>query len=201
METANVIGELVGTEMPNEIVVIGGHFDSWDKGTGVQDDGAGCAQSIEALRLLKELGLRPKRTIRVALWINEENGLRGGRAYADSMLQNQIHIAGIETDAGAGVPRGFGVGADSTTVEKIARWSYLLEPIGADHITRGGGGADISPLIRKGMPGIGMRVDANRYFDYHHSDNDTIDKVHPRELQLGAIAITILAYVLAMEGL
>lgn len=201
VETANVIGELVGTEKPDEIISVGGHIDSWDKGDGAHDDGSGCAQAIEAVRLLKQLGLRPKRTIRVVLWMNEENGLRGGQTYADSVRPNELHIAAIEADAGGAVPRGFGVGADSATVEKVARWSYLLDPIDAGRISRGGGGADIGPLMRRGVPGIGMRVDAHRYFDYHHSDKDTIDKVHPRELQLGAIAIAILAYTLAMEGI
>lgn len=200
VESANVIGELTGTERPNEVVLIGGHLDSWDKGTGAHDDGAGCVHVIEAIRLLKELGLRPKRTIRAVLFMNEENGLRGAREYAMNDRPGETHIAAIESDAGGFSPRGFGVQADSATVAKIARWAYLFESIDADRITRGSGGADISQLARKGVTTIGLRVDGQRYFDYHHSDNDTIDSVDDRELQMGAAAVAILAYVLADEG-
>ena len=201
VESANVVGELKGSEKPEEVIVIGGHLDSWDKGQGAHDDGAGICQSIEVLRLLKDLGLTPKRTIRAVLFMNEENGLAGGKAYAAKDRPGEKHIAAIETDAGGFSPRGFGVAADSTIVEKIARWSYLLKPIDADRIQKGGGGADISELGKKGVPQIGLRPDVQRYFDYHHSDSDTIDKVNERELELGAIALAILAYVLAQEGL
>jgi carboxypeptidase Q len=200
-ESANVVGELKGSEHPEEVVLVGGHLDSWDKGRGAHDDGAGCSHSIEALRLLKELGLTPKRTIRAVLFMNEENGLRGGRAYAAKERPGEKHIAAIETDAGGFTPRGFGVTADSLTVEKVARWASLFKPIDADRIQKGGGGADISELGRKGVPTIGLRVDGQRYFDYHHSDSDTIDKVNERELELGAISLAILCYVLAQEGL
>jgi len=201
VESANVVGELEGSEKPSEVIVIGGHLDSWDKGQGAHDDGAGITETIEALRLLKDLGLRPKRTIRAVLFMNEENGLAGGKAYAAKDRPGEKHIAAIETDAGGFSPRGFGVQADSAVVEKIARWSYLLRPIDADHIQKGGGGADISELGKKGVPQIGLRPEGQRYFDYHHSDNDTIDKVNERELELGAIALAILAYALAQEGL
>lgn len=201
VESANVVGELIGSEKPHEIVLIGGHLDSWDKGQGAHDDGAGCMHAVEALRLLKDLGLKPKRTIRVVLFMSEENGGRGGAVYAARNRPGEKHIAAIESDAGGFSPRGFGVGADSLTVAKIVRWSYLFEPIGADRITRGGGGVDIAPLQQKGVPTIGLRVDGQRYFDYHHSDHDTIDKVNERELELGAIAMAILSYVLAEEGL
>ncbi len=199
-ESANVIGEITGSEKPDEIILIGGHLDSWDKGHGAHDDGAGCIHSIEALRLIKELGLKPKRTIRAVMFINEENGLRGGRMYAEKLDPKEKHIAAIESDAGGFAPHGFGVGADSMIVEKIARWSYLFKSIDADHITNGGGGVDISPLGPKGVPLIGLRVDGQKYFDYHHSNNDTIDKVHERELELGAAALAILAYILSEEG-
>jgi hypothetical protein len=207
-EQANVIGELRGTEKPEEVLVVGGHLDSWDKGTGAHDDGTGCVQSIEALRLIRAAGFRPKRTIRAVLFINEENGLRGGLDYAARRRGNERHILALESDAGGFTPRGFGVGTqpavlarDSAVVSKIAAWSYLFDPIDAGDIGPGGGGADISPLGRQGVPTVGLRVDGNRYFDYHHSDNDTFDKVVERELHLGASAMAILLYVIAQEGL
>jgi len=201
VESANVVGELTGSEKPGEVIVIGGHLDSWDKGRGAHDDGSGCAHVIEALRILKEMGLHPKRTIRAVNFINEENGLRGGKAYAAKSRPNEKHIAAIETDAGGFAPRGFGVTSDSLTFDKIARWSPLFASIEADRIRKGGGGADIGELGRQGVPTIGLRVEGNRYFDYHHSDHDTIDRVNERELELGAASIAILAYVLAEEGL
>ncbi len=201
VESANVVGELTGTEKPEEVIVIGGHLDSWDKGHGAHDDGAGSVHVIEALRLLKELGLKPKRTIRAVLFMNEEFGLNGGVAYAKKDRPGEKPICAIETDAGGFTPRGFGVGADSIAFPKFARWSYLFDPIDAGRITRGGGGADISELAKLGVITIGLRVDGQKYFDYHHSDNDTIDKVHPRELELGAIAIAIFSYVIAQEGI
>jgi len=200
VESANVVGELKGTEKPEEVIVVGGHMDSWDKGRGAHDDGAGVAQSIETLRLLKELGLKPKRTIRAVLFINEENGDRGGIAYAKKDRPGEHHIAAIETDAGGFTPRGIGVSADSIAFEKIARWSYLFDPIGGK-ITKGGGGTDISELGKKNVITMGLNVDSQRYFDYHHSDSDTIDKVNERELELGAITLAIMTYVLAQEGI
>jgi Zn-dependent M28 family amino/carboxypeptidase len=201
VESANVVGELTGSEKPNEVIVIGGHLDSWDKGRGAHDDGAGCAHVIEALRLLKELGFTPKRTIRAVTFINEENGTRGGKAYAALSRPGEKHIAALETDAGGFSPRGFGVTSDSVTFQKISQWEYLFAPIDADRIRKGGGGADIGELGSQGVPTIGLRVEGNRYFDYHHSENDTLDKVNERELELGAISIAILTYVLAQEGL
>jgi Zn-dependent M28 family amino/carboxypeptidase len=200
--SANVLGELTGTEKPEEIIVVGGHLDSWDKGTGAHDDGAGCVQSIEALRLLKALDLKPKRTIRAVMFMNEENGLRGGEAYArEAGASKEKHIAAIEADRGGFAPRGFSVDTDSARFARLAGWSYLFEEIGAEKIFRGGSGADISPLVRQGVPGIGLVPESQRYFDYHHSDNDVISAVNERELNLGAAAMTILCYVLAQEGL
>jgi len=199
--SANVVGEIRGSEFPNEVVVIGGHLDSWDKGRGAHDDGAGVAHTLEALYLLKELGFQPKRTIRAVLFMNEENGLHGGKAYATVSRPSEKHIAAIETDAGGFSPTGFGVSTDSIRFEKIAQWAYLLEGINADRIRKGGGGADISELGKQGVPTIGLRVDQQRYFDYHHSNSDTIDKVNERELELGAIALSILSFVLAEEGI
>jgi carboxypeptidase Q len=201
VESADVIGELTGTEKPNEVIVVGGHLDSWDKGQGAHDDAAGCAHAIEALRLLKQLGLQPKRTIRAVLFMNEENGLRGGKAYAERLRPGEKDILAIESDAGGFTPRGFGVSADSITFSKIARWSNLFESIEADRMRKGGGGADISELGKTGVPLAGLIVDYQRYFDYHHSDSDTIDKVNERELELGAAALAILSYVVAEAGL
>jgi Zn-dependent M28 family amino/carboxypeptidase len=200
-ESANVVGELTGSEKPEEVIVIGGHLDSWDKGRGAHDDGSGIAHVLEALRLLKEAGLAPKRTIRVVGFMNEENGTKGGIAYAAKPRPGEKHIAALETDAGGFSPRGFGVTADSLVFGKIAKWAYLFEPIEADRIRKGGGGADISDLGKQGVPMIGLRVDGQRYFDYHHSAKDTIDKVNERELELGAASIAALTYVLAQEGL
>jgi hypothetical protein len=200
VESANVVGEIRGTELPNEVIVVGGHLDSWDKGRGAHDDGSGVVQSIEALRLLKQLGLKPKRTIRAVAFMNEENGSRGGQAYAAKDRQGEVHVAAVESDMGGFMPRGFGVGTDSVRFQKIARWAHLFSPIQADRIVQGGGGSDISWLAPKGVPQISLLPETQRYFDYHHSDNDTIDKVNERELELGAACLAILTYVLAQGG-
>jgi carboxypeptidase Q len=200
VESANVVGELRGTEKPDEVIVIGGHLDSWDIGVGAHDDGAGCVQSIEALRILKKLGLQPKRTIRAVMFMNEENGLRGGLAYAAKDRPGEKHIAAIESDEGGFNPRGFAV-ADSAAFAKISSWAPLLRWFEADRITLGGGAADISPLAQKGVPLIALSVDTHRYFDMHHSENDNLSAVNERELALGAAAMAILSYVLAEEGL
>jgi hypothetical protein len=200
--SANVIGELTGAEKPEEIIVVGGHLDSWDKGTGAHDDGAGCVQSIEVLRLLKTLNLKPKRTIRAVMFINEENGLRGAEAYGrEAAMSKSKHIAAIESDRGGFAPRGFSVETDSARLARLANWAYLFKEIGADNIFRGGSGADISVLVRQGVPGIGLVPESQRYFDYHHSDNDVLAAVNERELHLGAAAMAILCYVIAQEGL
>ena len=200
--SANVLGEITGTEKPEEIIVVGGHLDSWDKGTGAHDDGAGCVQSIEVLRLLKALNLKPKRTIRAVMFINEENGLRGGIEYARrAELAEAKHIVAIEADRGGFAPRGFSVEADSARFARLASWAYLFKEMGADIIFRGGSGADISVLVRQGVPGIGLVPESQRYFDFHHSDNDVIAGVNERELNLGAAAMAILCYVIAQEGL
>jgi carboxypeptidase Q len=200
VESANVMGELVGTMHPEEIIVIGGHLDSWDKGHGAHDDGAGCIHAIEALRLLKELGLQPKRTIRAVMFINEENGLRGGTAYAEAHHPREKHIAAIESDAGGFMPRGFGV-SDSAAYQKLVGFTKAFWTLGADHIVRGGGGVDISPLTSRGVPSLGLNVDTQRYFDYHHSGDDTIDKVSEREMAYGSAALALMAYIIAQEGL
>jgi len=200
--SANVLGEITGTAKPEEIIVVGGHLDSWDKGTGAHDDGAGCVQSIEALRLLKALNLKPQRTIRAVMFMNEENGLRGGIEYARRATEfNAKHIAAIEADRGGFAPRGFSVDTDSARFARLASWAYLFKEMEADNIFRGGSGADISVLVRQGVPGIGLVPESQRYFDLHHSDNDVIAGVNERELNLGAAAMAVLCYVIAQEGL
>jgi len=200
VESANVLGELRGTEKPREVIVIGGHLDSWDKGQGAHDDGSGCVQAIEALRLLKHFGLKPKRTIRAVMFVNEENGLRGGIAYAEKERPGEKHIAAIESDMGGLNPHGFGIG-DSTAHAKLLRWAPVFSFFAADRFQLGGGGADISPLARQGVPLMSLLVDTHRYFDYHHTDNDRIEAVNERELALGAAAMAIFSYIIAQEGL
>jgi hypothetical protein len=201
VESANVIGEIRGSEHPEEVILIGGHLDAWDKGEGAHDDGAGCAQVVDVIRILRSHNLVPRRTIRAVLFMNEENGLRGGKAYAERERPGEKLIAALETDAGGLSPRGFGVTADSSVFRKIASFGYLFSSIDADHVRPGGGGADISPLAGKTIAMLALRVDGQKYFDYHHSDNDTFDKVNERELQLGASMIAVLVYVIAQEGL
>jgi len=194
----NSVAELVGREKPNEVIVLGGHMDSWDVGTGAMDDGGGAVASWEAVRLLQQLGLRPRRTLRVVLWTNEENGLAGGNAYRDAhAAEIDRHELAIESDAGVFAPRGFGFSGSDSALQ-IVRWiSALLEPIGADSISRGGGGADIGPIMARGVPGMGLEVDGSRYFWYHHSDADTVDKLDPVEMAKCVAALAIMAYVVA----
>ncbi|MFZ1979612.1 MAG: M28 family peptidase [Bacteroidota bacterium] len=200
VQSDNVLGEIRGSEKPEELIVIGAHLDSWDKGQGAHDDGAGCAHVLEALHLIKELGLIPKRTIRVVLFMNEENGVNGGLVYAAEHIPNEKHIAAIETDAGGFSPRGFSVG-DSSALLKLQKYSQYFKPIGAERFVYGHGGADISPLGYNGVITIGLQVDGQKYFDYHHSDSDILENVNERELALGSSAVAILAYLIAQEGL
>ncbi|MDQ7041493.1 MAG: M28 family metallopeptidase [Rhodothermus sp.] len=194
----NVVAELVGRERPEEIVVVGGHIDSWDVGQGAIDDAGGCVAAWEAVRLLKQLGLRPRRTIRVVLWTNEENGLRGALAYRDRYREElNRHVLAIESDAGVFKPEGFGFSGSPEALAIIRTVARLLRPIGADRIWEGGGGADIAPLMRAGVPGMGLRVDGSRYFWYHHTDADTIDKLDPHALNLCIAALAVMAYVVA----
>ncbi|MDH4070661.1 MAG: M20/M25/M40 family metallo-hydrolase [Ignavibacteria bacterium] len=202
VQSYNVIGQLTGSEFPDEIIVVGGHLDSWDKGTGAHDDGAGCMQAIEAVNLLKRIGLKPKRTIRAVMFMNEENGVRGGNGYPlDSRRKGEAHVAALESDRGGFAPRGISVHADSSVLERVRRWQPLFELLNAGRIEPGYGGVDIAPLVRQGVPGFGLVVETHRYFDYHHSDNDTIEKVNPRELQMGAIVEALLCYLISEEGL
>jgi carboxypeptidase Q len=199
-ESANVIAELKGTEKPDEIVLISGHFDSWDVGQGAHDDGGGCIIAWEAARLLKELGLKPRRTIRVVLWTNEENGLRGGDAYRDQYRADVAkHILAIESDSGVSRPEGFGLAATAplqvrSNMMEIAK---LLSGIGADQIAPSGGGADIGPMMREGVIGASLDMAGEHYFDIHHTAADTLDKINPRELALSVATMAVMAYVVA----
>jgi carboxypeptidase Q len=194
----NVVAELVGTEYPEEIVVLGGHIDSWDVGQGAMDDGGGSVAAWEAVRLLHRLGLRPRRTVRVALWTNEENGLRGGVEYREAHRDEvDRHVLAIESDAGVFKPLGFGFGGSDAAYVIVAEIGRLLERIDAGRVTRPGGGADIGPLMRAGVPGMGLSVAGSRYFWYHHSDADTIDKLDPREMAECVAALAVMAYVVA----
>lgn len=199
----NVVGEIKGSEFPNEYVIAGGHLDAWDNGEGAHDDGAGSVQSIEALRIFKAMGKRPKRTIRAVLFMNEENGLRGALKYAalaDSLKEN--HIAAIESDRGGFAPRGFHLEGDSMRIEKIRSWAPVLLPYGLYDFERGGSGADIGPL-KKTQPGIllaGYVPDSQRYFDFHHANTDRFENVNKRELELGAASIAALMYLITEYG-
>ena len=197
-QSRNVIGEIKGREFPGEVVVIGGHIDSWDVGQGAMDDGGGVVAAWEALRVLKALGLQPRRTIRVVGWTNEENGTRGGLAYRDVQRQYaDNHILAIESDAGVFKPEGFGFSGTEEAFRIVQQVGKLLERIGAGNITRGGGGADIGPMMELGVPGMGLNVDGTKYFWYHHTEADTIDKLNPREVALCVAAFGVMAYVIA----
>ncbi len=198
----NVIGEIKGSEFPDEIIVVGGHLDSWDLGDGAHDDGAGVVQSMEVLRLFKESGYRPKRTIRVVLFMNEENGLRGGNAYADSALSNrEKHIFALESDAGGFTPRGFSFNCSDEEFAQVESWKPLFKPYLIHYFEQGGSGADIRPLKNKYNVLAGLRPDSQRYFDHHHAENDTFDAVNKRELELGAATMTALIYLYDKYGL
>ncbi len=205
VKSYNVIGEIKGSTYPDEIILVGGHLDSWDVGQGAHDDGAGCVHAMEVIRTLKELNYQPKRTLRCVLFMNEENGLAGGKAYAEAANKNgEIHLAAVESDAGGFTPRGFSCDAENEVFAalylKLQQWLPLLEPYGL-MLSKGGSGADISPLkSQKGLL-VGFRPDSQRYFDYHHTATDTFEAVNQRELELGAAAITALIYLIDKHGL
>lgn len=197
----NVVGEIKGNEYPDEIIVVGGHLDSWDLGDGSHDDGAGIVQAMEVLRLFKQMNYQPKRTIRVVMFMNEENGLRGGRAYAKYVKQNnENHIFALESDAGGFSPRGFSFEATNTQFKQLQSWKKYFEPYMADRFELGGSGADIGPLRNDKIILSGLRPDSQRYFEYHHTANDTFDAINKRELELGAAAMTSLVYLVDQYG-
>jgi len=199
----NIIGELRGTEFPNEIITIGGHLDSWDPAEGAHDDGAGVVHSIEVLRALKAIGYKPKHTIRVVLFVNEENGTRGGNKYAEeAKAKNEKHIFALESDAGGFTPRGFGFTMPKEKLERVRQWMPLLSPYGTFELNEGGGGSDIGPLNRTlGTPLAGLSPDSQRYFDIHHARSDVFEAVNKRELELGAVNMAALIYLVDKYGL
>ncbi len=190
----NVLAEVTGAES-DEVVVVGGHIDSWDVGQGAMDDAGGSVAAWYAVKLIRDLGLRPRRTIRVVLWTNEENGLRGAEAYRDAH-RNERHVLAIESDAGVFTPVSLGFSGSDEAFARVRAIAPLLAPIGVD-VTRGGGGADIGPLHRDGVPVMGLQVDGSRYFWYHHSEADTLDKLDPREMALCVAALAVMTYVVA----
>ncbi|MBO6607151.1 M20/M25/M40 family metallo-hydrolase [Psychroserpens sp.] len=197
----NVIGEITGSEYPNEIILVGGHLDSWDLGDGSHDDGAGCVQSMDVLRLLKESGLKPKRTIRAVLFMNEENGLRGGRKYAEeAKAKNEKHIFALESDSGGFTPRGFSFQCSEAMLGKVQSWRSLFKPYLIHFFEMGYSGADIGPLRNDEIVLAGLRPDSQRYFDHHHAANDTFEHVNKRELELGAASMTALVFLIDKYG-
>jgi len=201
VQSYNVIGELTGSVHPDEIITVGGHLDSWDLSNGAHDDGSGCVQSIEVLRAFKALGIKPKRTVRAVLFMSEEVGGIGGDEYAkQAKLKKENHYAAIESDRGGFTPRGITVQATDSVFKKVDSWKPYFSDIFADYIAKGGSGTDIAPLASTGTALFGYFPDPQRYFDYHHSDNDNIEAINPRELHLGAASMAILVYLISEEG-
>ncbi|NHZ73126.1 MAG: M20/M25/M40 family metallo-hydrolase [Nitrospirae bacterium] len=208
-ESANVVAEIRGSQYPEEVVVMGGHFDSWDVGQGAHDDGAGCIAAWQALRILQRLGLQPRRTLRLVLWTNEENGLAGGKAYREWVGEGiDTHVAAIEMDGGAERPLGFGFGLNGvepdsgdptyeSALEQLQAVGNLLTGIEAGQIFRGGGGADIGPLVKSGVPGLGLKTVGEHYFDWHHTEADTLDKIDPQDFRRAVAMLAVMGYVLA----
>ena len=194
----NVLAEIRGTEHPEEVVVLGGHIDSWDVGTGAMDDAGGVVASWEAVRLIQRLGLKPRRTIRVVGWTNEENGGRGGNGYRDAhRAEVDNHILAIESDGGVFAPKGYGATASAPASAMLRDIATLLAPISADELSIGGGGADIGPIMQLGVPGLGLSVEGERYFWYHHSEGDMVDKLDPSEVARCVATLAVMAYVVA----
>jgi len=206
VKSYNVIGEIRGSEFPDEIIVVGGHLDSWDNGEGAHDDGAGCVQSIDVLHILKTLGLKPKRTIRCVLFMNEENGARGADTYAKEALnKKEKHIVAIESDRGGFSPRGFSVeGKDAVLthcLNRLGQWKHLFAPYLVHIFEKGGSGVDISRLKDQGVALLGFIPDSQRYFDVHHSEEDKFEHVNQRELELGSATMTALIWMFSEYGL
>lgn len=200
----NVLGEIRGTEFPDRVILVGGHLDSWDATPGAHDNGAGCVQSIEVLRIFRALGLKPRHTLRCVLFTNEENGTRGSAAYAAAVkAKGERHLLAIETDNGGFQPRGFNLGSTQGDLHEraTARWGALFAPYGLSTFVKGSGGADVAPLLAQGIAVAGLTPDSQRYFDYHHTAADSLDKVNPRELHLGAAALAALVWLADTQGL
>ncbi|MEZ4778309.1 MAG: M20/M25/M40 family metallo-hydrolase [Flavobacteriaceae bacterium] len=201
VQSYNVIGEITGSQFPDKYMIVGGHLDSWDLGDGSHDDGAGCVQSMEVLQLFKKIGYKPKHSIRVVLFMNEENGLRGGNKYAEeAKLKQEEHVFALESDAGGFTPRGFSFDTDDANFEQIKSWEPLFKPYLIHYFEKGGSGADIGPLKNEKTVLAGLRPDSQRYFDYHHASNDTFDAVNKRELELGAATMASLVYLMDKYG-
>ncbi len=193
----NVIGEIRGIDYPEQIITVGGHLDAWDNSEGAHDDGAGCIQAMEVLRLYKSLGIKPKRTVRAVMFMDEEIAQRGGKKYAElAELRNEHHYVALESDRGGLMPRGFGIGTQGTRLEKMLSLEKYFRPYGITEFKPGGGGVDIAPLKKFGTPLISFIPDQQRYFDYHHSPNDTFEQVNIRELQMGSAAMASLLYLI-----
>ena len=202
VKSCNVIGEIKGSKYPDEFIMVGGHIDSWDLGEGAQDDGVGCMQSIEVLRLFKSLGIKPKHSIRVVIFMDEEIAQRGGQKHKDLVeLKNEKIIAAIESDGGGFIPTGFSIDASEEKILKLKEWIKLFENYGMHQVDVGWGGVDIDPLKELNIPLIGLETSSQRYFDYQHSAKDTFDKVNKREMQLGSAAMAALIYLIDQYGL
>jgi hypothetical protein len=198
----NVIGEIIGSEHPEKIMVVGGHLDSWDLADGSQDDGAGVVQSMEVLNIFKSIGYKPKNTIRAVLFMNEENGGRGGKKYEElSKSNNENHIFALESDSGGFSPRGFSFETDDANFAKIQTWKGLFEPYLIHSFTKGHTGSDIEPLTSSKIIKAGLHPDSQRYFDYHHAANDNFEAVNKRELELGAATMAALMYLIDQNGI
>ena len=197
----NVVGEIKGIEKPNEIIMAGGHLDAWDNGQGAHDDGAGVVQAIEVLAMYKKQNIKPKHTIRAVAFMNEENGGAGGKAYFEDTKKNNLkHIAALESDAGGFSPRGIGVDTTMNAYKTVFSWKPLLDPYFVQYIKVGGHGADINYLKDIKVPLIGFEPDGQKYFDYHHTADDTFDKINKRELELSAGVIGSLIYLIDTKG-
>ena len=198
----NVVGEITGSEHPNKVMVVGGHLDSWDLGDGSHDDGAGCVQSMAVLEIFRKLNYKPKNTIRVVLFMNEENGVKGGLKYEELSSKNkENHIFALESDSGGFTPRGFSIEADDSNFDKITTWKNLFEPYLVHIFRKGHTGVDIGPLKSEKIVKVALQPDSQRYFDYHHAANDTFDAVNKRELELGAASMASLMYLFDQYGL
>lgn len=199
--SSNVVAEIRGSEKPGEFITVGAHLDSWDITEGAHDDAGGCVQAIETIRIFSKLGIRPKRSVRAVMFMNEEISGTGGRVYAgEAARKGEIHYAALESDRGVMSPRGFGFDAEGERLKKLQSLAEWFEPYNIRDFDRGGGGSDIAPLKVLGALQIGYIPDVQRYFEYHHSANDTFEKVNQREMQMGSAAIASLVWLIDLYG-